>query len=56
MTRLKALLAATDPRDVSGIAGVALITAGAYLVYRPAGLIVLGAALLAFAILASRKG
>jgi hypothetical protein len=44
-----------DWRDAVGLLGVALITAGAAMIFVPAGLIVCGALLLAGVILASRR-
>lgn len=43
-------------RDAIGLAGVAAITYGAWLIYQPAGFIVGGVLLIAGAILTSRKG
>lgn len=46
---------AVDWRDAVGLLGVALITAGAAMIYVPAGLIVCGALLLAGVIMMSRR-
>lgn len=46
---------AVDARDVVGVAGVALITGGAWMVYPPAALIVCGVLLLGGAIMAARR-
>ena len=42
--------------DLAGVAGAGLITWGAELIYRPAGVIVAGIFLLGGAFLATRKG
>jgi hypothetical protein len=41
-------------RDLAGAAGLALVSYGSWLVYRPAGFIVCGTLLLAGSILAAR--
>jgi hypothetical protein len=50
------MMLGTDPWDLAGVAGVALITAGVWMIYRPAGLIFLGAVLVTAAILVPRHG
>ena len=45
LRRLAKLAGAVDLRDLLAIAGLALLTYGAYLLSRPAGLIVAGAGL-----------
>lgn len=47
--------AASVLRDVSGLAGGALLSYGAWLAYKPAGFIVAGVLLLAGAVLAARS-
>lgn len=42
--------------DIAGLAGIVLIAYGAWMVYRPAGLITGGAELVAVAWLTARKG
>lgn len=53
---MKKLLAAlpTITRDVTGLAGAVLVSVGAGMIYRPAGLIVAGAFLLVGAVLDAR--
>ena len=43
-------------RDIAGLAGIALVSYGAWLVYQPAGFIAGGAILLAGAVVSARGG
>lgn len=45
-----------DPLDLLAVLGLAVLATGVGLVFIPAALIVIGAALLAYAILATRSG
>jgi hypothetical protein len=59
MKRALTMIAAAVPallRDALGLTGVGLIAYGAWLVYRPAGAIVLGAMLVIGVVLTARGG
>lgn len=54
--KLKKIIELGLIEDVMMICGVASLTVGAYMIYKPAGLIVLGLCLLAGAFLMTEKG
>lgn len=52
---MKKLIASLFGRDAAGLLGATLISVGAGMIYRPAGLIVAGALALAGALLVARE-
>lgn len=52
---MRRIAPAVDPLDVLALLGVAILTIGVGMVFIPAALVVLGALLLVYAILASRS-